>query len=188
MATVRIPDEQRTLVSFEEVRRYLSEIGIDYEQWQTEARLSSDATADEILNAYSSEIDRLKKSGGYATADVIDIRPDTPGLEVMLAKFNIEHWHDEDEVRYIIAGRGLFHIHAQARPVIAIEVGEGDLIRVPRGTRHWFDLCGDRRIRAIRLFQDPSGWTPHYTSSGVDKNYDPVCLGPAYIPPQPVTK
>jgi len=31
----------------------------------------------------------------------------------MLAKFNIEHTHDEDEVRYIIAGRGLFHIHPQ---------------------------------------------------------------------------
>ena len=188
MAVVRIPDEQRALVSFDDVRNYLANMGIDYEQWGTDARLPSDATSDEILKAYSSEIDRLKKSGGYTTADVIDIHPDTPGLEAMLARFSIEHWHDEDEVRYIIAGRGLFHIHAQGCPVVAIEVGEGDLIRVPRGTRHWFDLCGDRRIRAIRLFQDPSGWTPHYTESGVDKSYDPVCLGPAYIPPQPVTK
>jgi len=188
MAVVRIPDEQRTLVNFADVRTYLADMGIDYERWQTDARLSSDATSDEILRAYSSEIDRLKKSGGYTTADVIDIHADTPGLEAMLARFNIEHWHDEDEVRYIIAGRGLFHIHATGRPVIAIEVSEGDLIRVPRGTRHWFDLCGDRRIRAIRLFQDPSGWTPHYTRSGVDRNYDPVCFGPAYIPRQTVTK
>jgi len=188
MAVVRIPDEQRALVSFEDVRSCLAEMGIDYERWKTDAHLPSDATSEEILHAYSSEIDRLKKSGGYTTADVIDIHPNTPGLEAMLAKFNIEHWHDEDEVRYTIAGRGLFHIHAQGRPVVAIEVSAGDLIRVPRGTRHWFDLCGDRRIRAIRLFQDPSGWTPHYTKSGVDRSYEPVCLGPAYIPPQPVTK
>jgi 1,2-dihydroxy-3-keto-5-methylthiopentene dioxygenase len=106
----------------------------------------------------------------------------------MLAKFNIEHTHDEDEVRYIIAGRGLFHIHPPQGPVVAIEVEAGDLMRVPRGTLHWFDLCGDRRIRAIRLFQDKSGWTPHYTGSGVDRKYEPVCWGPRYIPPQTAMK
>ena len=45
------------------------------------------------------------------------------------------------------------------------------MIRVPRGTRHWFDLCADRRIRAIRLFQDVSGWTPHYTGSGRENGF-----------------
>ena len=75
----------------------------------------------------------------------------------MLARFTREHWHDEDEVRFIIEGRGLFHVHPADGPVFAIEVEAGDLIRVPRGTHHWFDLCADRRIRAIRLFQDPVG-------------------------------
>ena len=40
----------------------------------------------------------------------------------------------------------------------------------------------ERRIRAIRLFQDPSGWTPHYTESGVDAGFQPVCFGPSYVP------
>jgi len=62
--------------------------------------------------------------------------------------------------------------------VLAVEVSPGDLLSVPRGTRHWFDLCGDRRIRAVRLFQDPGGWTPHYTGSGIDAEHMPVCLGP----------
>jgi 1,2-dihydroxy-3-keto-5-methylthiopentene dioxygenase len=188
MAVVRIPDQQRTLVDFGEVRDYLASVGIDYERWKADTALPKGATSEQILDAYSEEIDRLKKTGGYTTADVIDIHSDTPGLDAMLAKFNIEHWHDEDEVRFILAGRGLFHVHFQDGPVIAIEVGEGDWIRVPRGTHHWFDLCGDRRIRAIRLFQDPAGWTPHYTNSGVDRKYDPVCLGPAYIPAQSVAK
>ena len=127
------------------------------------------------------EIERLKRQG-YVTADVIDVKPETANLEAMLAKFSREHWHDEDEVRFIIHGRGLFHIRPQVGPLTAIEVEAGDLIRVPRGTWHWFDLCADRRIRAIRLFQDPAGWTPHYTDSGVDRNYQPVCLGPSYFP------
>jgi 1,2-dihydroxy-3-keto-5-methylthiopentene dioxygenase len=119
------------------------------------------------------------------TADVIDVTSATPNLDAMLNKFNSEHWHDEDEVRFIVEGRGLFHIHPKTGPVFSIEVEAGDLIRVPKGTLHWFDLCGDRRIRAIRLFQDMSGWTPHYTQSGVDKGFQPVCFGPAYFPGAP---
>jgi 1,2-dihydroxy-3-keto-5-methylthiopentene dioxygenase len=184
MAVVRIPDENRTLRAQSDVRDYLAGIGIEYERWETVAGIGADASSEEILGAYEKQIADLKLRGGYVTADVIDVKPDTPGLDTMLAKFNIEHRHDEDEVRYIIAGRGLFHIHPANGPVVAIEVEAGDLIRVPKGTLHWFDLCGDRRIRAIRLFQDVTGWTPHYTNSGVDRGYEPVCLGPRYIPPQ----
>ena len=188
MATVRIPDQKRTLTKFDDVRDFLAGAEIEYERWQTRDSLPSDAAAEQILDAYSGDIRRLREKGGYTTADVIDIQSTTPGLDAMLAKFNIEHWHDEDEVRYILAGRGIFHIHPANGPVFAIEVGAGDLIRVPRGTLHWFDLCGERRIRAIRLFQDRTGWTPHYTNSGVDRGYDPVCFGPAYIQPQTLAK
>jgi len=186
MAVVRIPEENRTLTDRVELTRYLASIGIDYERWQPAHAVPADAPAEKILVAYAPEIERLKASGGYVTADVIDVFPQTPGLDTMLNKFNREHWHDEDEVRFIIEGRGLFHIHPKQGPVIAIEVEAGDLLRVPRGTHHWFDLCPDKRIRAIRLFQDVSGWTPHYTDSGVDKGFEPACFGPAYIPRQTV--
>jgi 1,2-dihydroxy-3-keto-5-methylthiopentene dioxygenase len=188
MAVLRIPEEQRSLREHDDVRDYLARIGIEYERWEIPANLPRDASAEQVLNAFAPQIEECKRRGGYVTADVIDVNADTPGLDAMLAKFNIEHTHDEDEVRYIIAGRGLFHIHPPQGPVLAIEVEAGDLLRVPRGTRHWFDLCGDRRIRAIRLFQDKSGWTPHYTGSGVDRNYEPVCWGPRYIPPQSAAK
>ncbi|OLD61920.1 MAG: acireductone dioxygenase [Acidobacteria bacterium 13_1_40CM_2_60_7] len=187
MATLKIPEEKRSIAERKDVQKYLAGIGIEYERWEPGV-VPADASPEQILDAYSEQIAELKARGGYVTADVIDVKPETPGLEAMLAKFNIEHWHDEDEVRYIIAGRGLFHIHPEQGPVVAIEVEAGDLIRVPRGTLHWFDLCGDRRIRAIRLFQDASGWTPHYTHSAVDSKFEPVCWGPAYIPPQAAAK
>ena len=182
MATIRIPELGRTLADPEAVREHLAALGIDYERWEPAHPVGPDAPAEEILAAYRVEIDRLKARGGYVTADVIDVKPQTPGLDAMLAKFSREHWHDEDEVRFIIRGRGVFHIHPPQGPVIALEVQAGDLIRVPRGTWHWFDLCAERDIRAIRLFQDPAGWTPRYTESGVDKGFEPVCLGPSYLP------
>ena len=184
MAIVTISDQNRTLQDREAITGYLAGIGIDYEQWDSSRLVAPNATAEQVLAAYSDEIDQLKARGGYVTADVIDVNSQTPGLEAMLAKFNREHFHDEDEVRFIIHGRGLFHIHPRQAPVCAIEVEAGDLIRVPRGTWHWFDLCPDRRIRAIRLFQNTSGWTPFYTESGADRKFQPVCMGPAYFPPQ----
>ncbi len=184
MATLHIPEENRTVTEFDAVRAYLAGVGIDYERWEPSHAVPANAPAAEVLAAYSEEIDRLKAQGGYVTADIIDVSSATPGLEAMLNKFNSEHWHDEDEVRFIIEGRGLFHICPRQGPVVSITVEAGDLISVPRGTRHWFDLCRERRIRAIRLFQNPSGWTPHYTQSGVDKNYQPVCFGPSYLPAQ----
>jgi 1,2-dihydroxy-3-keto-5-methylthiopentene dioxygenase len=183
MATVHIPTEQRTLTERGEICSYLGAIGISYEHWQPAQELSEGAAAEEVLRAYASEIDRLKAQGGYVTADVIDVMPTTPGLDAMLNRFNSEHWHDEDEVRFIIEGRGLFHIHPRVGSVISITVEAGDLLRVPSGTWHWFDLCQEKRIRAIRLFQDTSGWTPHYTGSGTDRGYEPVCFGPTYIGP-----
>ena len=137
--------------------------------------------AEVILAAYAPELDDLKRRGGFVTADVVDVYPDTPNLEAMLAKFSKEHTHTEDEIRFILQGRGVFHINPGEKPVFAIEVWEGDLISVPLGTRHWFDLCNDRRIRAIRLFQDMSGWTPHYLTDGVHAAHEPLCLGPAWV-------
>lgn len=182
MATVHIPAEKRTLTDDAEMRDYLAGIGITYERWTAAHELAEDASAAEVLTAYAPEIARLKAEGGYVTADVIDVLPTTPGLDAMLNRFNSEHWHDEDEVRFIVEGRGIFHIHPREGEVVSITVAAGDLLRVPRGTWHWFDLCQEKRIRAIRLFQDASGWTPHYTQSGVDRGFEPVCFGPQYFP------
>ena len=182
MAFVRIPEENKSIDDLIAVTAFLADHGIDHERWQPAHAVDANAPAEEILAAYKPEIDRLKARGGYVTADVVDIKPDTPNLETMLAKFKSEHWHDEDEVRFILEGRGIFFVHPREGKVFAIEVVAGDLLRVPRGTWHWFDLCADRRIRAIRLFQDPAGWTPRYTESGVAAGFEPVCLGPAYLP------
>ena len=182
MATLRIPSEDRVIQSEPEVRSTLAELGIDYERWDL-GRVAANASADSVLAAFGEEIDEMKRRGGYTTADIIDVNPETPGLDAMLARFDKEHTHSEDEVRFILAGRGIFFLHLGGK-VVSVEVGPGDMLRVPRGTTHWFTLCEDRRIRAVRWFQDTTGWTPHYTESGVDREYQPLCFGPAYLGPR----
>ena len=181
MAVLQIPDENRTLRDKAEIADYLNKIGIDYEMWAPSQPLSADASQEDILRAYSSDIEKLKVRGGYVTADVINVNPQTPGLDAMLAKFCREHIHSEDEVRFIVQGRGIFHINPKTSPVVGIEVEPGDLIRVPGGTLHWFNLCSDKQIRCIRLFLDPAGWAPEYSESGVDRRFEPICLGRSYV-------
>jgi len=183
MAIVTVPEQARRITDAAEIKAFLADNGIAYDVWPLADRVDPAAPAERILAAYGPEIEELKRRGGFVTADVVDVYPETPNLDAMLAKFSKEHTHTEDEVRFILQGRGVFHINPVDRPVFAIEVWAGDMISVPLGTRHWFDLCTDRRIRAIRLFQDMSGWTPHYLEDGVHQGYEPLCLGPAWIAP-----
>lgn len=181
MARITIPDENRRIEDVDQLRDFLEPFGIWFENWPVAGRIADDASNEEILAAYSEEIQRLKQRGGYVTADVINVTPDTPGLDEMLAKFSKEHTHSEDEVRFTVKGGGVFHVHPENGPVFAIQVESGDLINVPAGTRHWFDLCDDRSIRCIRLFLDPAGWAPHYIEQSVHSRYAPLCWGPNYV-------
>ncbi|MDX1948136.1 MAG: cupin domain-containing protein [Pirellulaceae bacterium] len=192
MARIRIQDENREITDVAEIREFLKPFGIWYEKWDVAGRLPAEATNEQILETYAPEIERLKKAGNFVTADVINVSPATPGLDGMLAKFSKEHTHSEDEVRFTVKGAGIFHIHPKNGPVFGVQVETGDLINVPAGTQHWFDLCSDKTIRCIRLFQDMSGWTPHYVEQSIHERYTPLCLGPAYLQPaanlQPVVK
>ena len=182
MAVLTIPDEDLKVEGEAEIGAHLAGLGIGFERWDL-SRVPDDASAEAVLEAYAAEIDEMKRLGGYTTADVIDVTSETPGLETMLARFDKEHTHSEDEVRFILAGRGIFFLNLDGK-VVSVEVHPGDMLRVPQGTTHWFTLCADRRIRAIRWFQDTTGWTPHYTASGVDAGYQPLCFGPAYLGPR----
>jgi methylthioribulose-1-phosphate dehydratase len=45
------------------------------------------------------------------SVDVVSIAPGHPEREAMRAKFLDEHYHKEDEVRFFVAGSGLFTLH-----------------------------------------------------------------------------
>jgi len=181
VASVHVPDTDQRIDDPREIADFLKPFGIVYEKWDVEGRVGPDASNEEILEAYAPEIERLKEAGGFVTADVINVSPDTPGLDEMLAKFDKEHFHTEDEVRFTVKGSGLFHINPETAPVFSVTVESGDLISVPNGTRHWFNLCGDRTIRCIRLFEDMSGWAPHYKEEAEHEKFQPLCMGPGYL-------
>lgn len=111
---------------------------------------------------YQPVLDVIKKRHGYIEQDIIELRPNTPNLTEVLKKFDDEHLHEEDEVRFVLEGEAIFDIRSTADRWMRVKVERGDLIVVPKGRHHRFELTDKKTIRCIRLFKDASGWVPHY--------------------------
>jgi 1,2-dihydroxy-3-keto-5-methylthiopentene dioxygenase len=120
------------------------------------AKLSTDEAA------YQQPIDEIKSSRGYIEQDIVELAPSTPNLDAICAKFIDEHHHDEDEVRFVLQGEGIFDIRSREDRWMRVVVEQGDLIVVPKDRHHRFMLTETKTIRCVRLFRDKSGWVPHY--------------------------
>jgi 1,2-dihydroxy-3-keto-5-methylthiopentene dioxygenase len=112
--------------------------------------------------AYQPPLDALAKSRGYVEQDIVELSPGTPELATICAKFDREHLHTDDEVRYVLEGEGIFDVRSDDDRWIRITVESGDLLVVPANLHHRFLLTEKKHIRCVRLFKDKSGWVPHY--------------------------
>jgi 1,2-dihydroxy-3-keto-5-methylthiopentene dioxygenase len=148
----------------------LAEIGVKFERWRADAVLAADADDAAVLAAYAGDIERLNAIGGYRSVDVIRMRPDNPAAPELRAKFLAEHTHADDEVRFFVEGAAQFYLH-QAGKVFIVECEAGDLVSVPAGTPHWFDMGPRPRFTAIRLFVSPSGWVANYTGATLAEDF-----------------
>lgn len=112
--------------------------------------------------SHQGRLDEIKAKNGYVEQDIIELSRDTPNLEDICKKFDHEHLHTEDEVRFVLAGEGVFDIRSRADRWMRVVVESGDLIVVPKDRYHRFELTERKAIRCVRLFQDKSGWVPQY--------------------------
>ncbi|MCG6896275.1 MAG: cupin [Thiocapsa sp.] len=164
------PPSESVCIEPAEIRRELGEIGVNFERWRADSALSAEATSDEVIAAYRRDIDRLMNDCGFSSVDVLRMTPDHPDRDALRAKFLEEHTHAEFEVRFFVEGSGLFYLHARER-VYAVICEQGDLISVPHGTAHWFDMGPRPSFTAIRLFTNPEGWVANFTGSDIASRF-----------------
>lgn len=173
MGALHIPDTGQTLTAFEDIKAYLNARGVWHDRWQASVPFGPDAGQDTVLKAYDAVLQPYMAQNGYRTADVINIQPHMENLEALRAKFLNEHTHSEDEVRFFVEGEGYFWFNlGGGQPVFCMLCEAGDLISVPAGTPHWFDFGPKKRVKAIRIFIDTSGWVPEYTQTGTEQRYN----------------
>jgi 1,2-dihydroxy-3-keto-5-methylthiopentene dioxygenase len=159
----------QTELNRQKIENFLAARGIDYQRWTLEQSLPPYCTDEEILAFYEPHWKPYAEKKGYQAVDVINILPDNPQLPQIREKFYREHTHTEDEVRFFVDGEGLFWFHVNEE-VFALRCTAGDLLSVPAGYTHWFELSPSPRIKVIRLFTDALGWQAQYTE--LDKAQD----------------
>lgn len=158
----------------ERIREVLAGLGARFTRWELK-QLPEDATQDQVLDAYRSEIDGVLASEGYTLVDVVQLRRgegaewEKTAREARL-KFLSEHQHDDDEDRFFASGSGVFYLRALGR-VHAVFCEAGDVISVPANTTHWFDMGTDPEYVSVRFFHDDDGWVGHFTGSTIAEGF-----------------
>jgi 1,2-dihydroxy-3-keto-5-methylthiopentene dioxygenase len=148
----------------------LRNIGVRFERWQAARPLSRTDDDNAVMALYQADIERLMREGAYQSVDVVRCLPDNPNRIELRAKFLNEHTHDEDEVRFFVEGAALFYLRVAGR-IYMTRCERNDLIGVPAGTRHWFDMGPAPRFTAIRLFTTPRGWVANFTGDTIAARY-----------------
>lgn len=171
MTTLAVQPENRSsppevLTDAEAIRQVLAAVGVDFERWEAGVPLSREATQEEILAAYAGPIATLNERHGFRSVDVARIHPAHPAAATARQKFLAEHTHADHEIRFFVEGKGRFYLHIGQR-VYMVDCEAGDLLSVPAGTRHWFDMGERPLFTAIRLFTTPDGWQATFTGSDI---------------------
>ena len=152
------------------IARELAAIGCRFERWEASVQLAPDADQAAILAAYAGDVQRLMDESGYASADVLTMKKGTPNTEPIRAKFLNEHTHAEDEIRFFVEGSATFYLRKGGKVYQTICV-RGDLLGVPAGTTHWFDMGSDPEFTAIRFFMTQAGWVANFTGDPIAERF-----------------
>ncbi|HEY9112487.1 MAG TPA: acireductone dioxygenase [Rhodanobacteraceae bacterium] len=176
MSRLRVYDQREparplaTQFDHDAIAHTLGEAGVRFERWEADKPVAPGASQDEVIAAYRDDIERLQREKGYQAVDVISLTADHPQKDALRQKFLSEHTHSEDEVRFFVAGQGQFTLHIGER-IYDVLCEAGDLIGVPDGTRHWFDMGPNPYFIAIRLFTNPEGWVANFTGEDIAERF-----------------
>ena len=152
------------------IQAELAQRGISLERWPVAHALPPRADQSTILATYANEVARVQGNGNYETVDTIRMTPDHPDRVALRSKFLSEHTHSEDEVRFFVEGQGLFSLHIAGEVLVAL-CERGDLISVPAGTRHWFDMGATPSFCALRFFNNSEGWVANFTGDSIADHF-----------------
>jgi 1,2-dihydroxy-3-keto-5-methylthiopentene dioxygenase len=170
-------EDGTTYTQMADIARELSPLKIQLNNWtignnpEIKHLLAKAALSDEekeqVLEALDVYFEQLKASSGYQSRDLIVLHPEVPNLKDLLSKFDRCHYHTDAEVRYIVAGEGVFGFVRPDGSQVELTVQPEEFINVPENTEHWFYLTSNQRIKAVRYFTTMEGWVPEYTSQEI---------------------
>jgi 1,2-dihydroxy-3-keto-5-methylthiopentene dioxygenase len=144
----------KVLTHSEDIASTLAEQGVVFEQRTAHSPVTAGASSQDILAACGAHLDSLMTEAGFAEVDVISVDGNPLQTAEVRAGFLEERQCGATEAWHFVAGRGLLSLHI-GEFVYAVLCEKNDLVRMPAGTCHWFDMGEHPRLVAIRLIKSP---------------------------------
>ncbi|MDQ0741427.1 acireductone dioxygenase [Pseudomonas sp. W4I3] len=163
---ITTPDTpNKVLTHFDDIQSTLAENGVRFERWQP-SPLEKGASEAQMIAAYQPQIDAL----GYAGVKVISVTGEHPPHDTLRAEGLQERICSEDQARFFIAGQGLFSLHIGDH-VYGVRCEKYDLLIVPAGVPHWFDIGENPHMVVLHLFNTQEGSAPTLTGNDIARDF-----------------
>lgn len=138
-------DEHNSGVEVSEQK--LKELGVLYYKVETMDQLNEIASK------------RDYKNRDEIVLNLASFNNDIDAFNAKMAMFYKEHYHEDEEIRYIMDGEGYFDVRSADDKWIRAKLNKNDMLILPAGIYHRFTLSsGQRYVKAMRLFKDEPKW------------------------------
>ena len=134
--------------------QHLAEAGVRWGRWPLRP-LPGDGL-DAVRAAYGDELAALGQQFTLQSADRVRLAPGDARWPALRQQFLQEHRHADAEIRFFLAGAGLFYLRS-GDGFLGLLCEAGEWVALPAGASHCFDAGEAPAFEALRLYGAPDG-------------------------------
>jgi len=152
----------------DDIASTLSAVGIDYRQLELPAALRPGCEQAEFGAAYGLWLQAFMGKEGDVQQELFNLQRNHPQKLELRARYLDEQVQSSASTWLFLGGFAQLSVHLDGY-VYVLQGERGDLLTLPAGTRHWFDLGEEPHVLAVRL--SPSEDKPERTGDDIASRF-----------------
>ncbi|SDA68103.1 1,2-dihydroxy-3-keto-5-methylthiopentene dioxygenase [Pseudomonas sp. NFPP33] len=152
----------------DDIASTLAAVGIDYRQMELPAALRPGCEQAEFDAAYGLWLQAFMGKEGHVHQELFNLQRNHPQKLELRARYLDEQVQSSASTWLFLGGFAQLSVHLDGY-VYVLQGERGDLLTLPAGTRHWFDLGEEPHLLALRL--SPSEDTPERTGDDIASRF-----------------
>jgi len=152
----------------DDIASTLAAVGIDYRRLELPAPLRPGCEQAEFDAAYGLWLQAFMGREGYVQQELLNLQRNHPQKLELRAQYLDEQAQPSVSAWLFVGGFAQLSVHLDGY-VYVLQGERGDLLTLPAGTRHWFDLGEEPHVLALRLSLGDEA--PERTGDGIASRF-----------------